>query len=48
MHENCVHYQYHGSQVIQVEKDDWFDYCTNDWDEAELDDWYETPERDDY
>lgn len=30
MHQNCIHYQLIGGRAIEVEKDDWYDYCTAD------------------
>jgi len=33
-HENCAHYQFvEGTRMVEVDKDDWFDYCTDDEDE---------------
>lgn len=30
-HDNCTHYQYHGSQPVQVSNDEpYYDYCTAD------------------
>jgi hypothetical protein len=33
MHDKCVHYQLIEGAAVEVEKDDWFDYCTDDPDE---------------
>lgn len=30
MHDNCVHYQYIGGRMVEVGKDDWYDYCTDE------------------
>lgn len=27
-HEKCIHYQYIEGRMVEVDKDDWYDYCT--------------------
>jgi hypothetical protein len=33
VHESCIHYQLTGGQAIQVDKDEPYDYCTDDADD---------------
>ena len=33
MHENCLHYQLIRGEAIEVEKGDYYDYCTDDDDD---------------